>query len=476
MGAALAIVLAAGLPDAQAAFARGEYAEAEAIALAAAQPPQEGAALNLAGLARFRAGRPAAALEALDQAARSADAPEAARWHFNRGACLYELGRFAEAEQEYLAAASDPALAAVALVNAGFAALDGGSSERARSLAERARAADSGAADELISDLEAHAADAIVSPPMPQALSLRIDGAQPRGPAPLSWQGVLTVGAGFDSDALQSGLAQPGYGRQSERTPSAVAVGNLDLAWRVSPDARVSYGFDQLSFLSPSASERSLQQHAFAGTMEVRAADRLRLGGTLGAQLIFVGVSKFRGLQASAGSGAWAILEESDLTSTRVDLGFARKSGLSEFGYLSGNRIEAGLSQELRFGATTISAGYWLRDEDIGSLRESSPWWGPADVIPFGYLGHTFWGSLRLTPLERLRIELSSGVELRGYAGSRRDDQRFFGSATGSLQLWRGFSLALRYDLLVNRSNQDSRSSGQTYDKRVLTLGTSFAW
>src|SRR5207237_6632710 len=109
----------------------------------------------------FRAGRIEAALEALDQAAQAEGPPEAGPWHFNRGACLYELGRFAEAEKEYLDAALDPSLAAVALANAGFAALDAGSPERARSLAQRARGADAaGAARELIADLEAHAVSA----------------------------------------------------------------------------------------------------------------------------------------------------------------------------------------------------------------------------------------------------------------------------------------------------------------------------
>ena len=97
-----ALLLAASLDDAQAAFANGAYPEAESLALAAAEPPHAGAALYLAALARFRAGRAADALEALDAAAKAADPPEAPLWHYNRAACLYELQRFGESVLDYV--------------------------------------------------------------------------------------------------------------------------------------------------------------------------------------------------------------------------------------------------------------------------------------------------------------------------------------------------------------------------------------
>jgi tetratricopeptide (TPR) repeat protein len=538
-----ALMLAAGLQDAQAAFAREEYDQAERLALA---EPASGASLYLAGLARFRAGRTAAALEAFDQAAQTADPPQGSAWHFNRGACLYQLNRFAEAEKEFLDAALDPLLAAVSLANAGFAALDAGSSERARSLAQRAQAADgTGAARELIADLEAQAtsaageeyragisaydagrfdearlrfrraaeldpsdgrthimagaaalrlgAHAEARGEFQQALSMRLDEEDARAARDYldvlpraSWQGALTLGGGFDSNALQTGLSQPGDLARGTTgsVRSAAATGNLDLSLQLSPQARVAYDFDQLTYLSSDASDRSLQQHALAGTMEMRATDQLRLGGSLGAQLAFAGVSKFRGLQAAGGGSGWAILEESGATSTRLDLGFTRKSGLSEFGYLTGNRIDAGLSQELRAGSTTLSAGYWLRDEDVGTLQ---PALGPPQ--PFAYWGHTLWGSLRSTPLPRLRLEISGGFEFRRYADAadrspgeiiRRADQRWFSSASASLQLGRGISLALRYDLVVNRSQAENgppgTSQNQSFDKHAATLGTAFAW
>ena len=153
--------LSAGDPLASAreAFARQDYGTAEALALDVAAPPAEGAALYLAGLARFRAGRAEAALQLIERAALAADPPARGLWDFNRAACLYELGRYGEAEAAFLEAARrEPSVAAAALANAGFAALDAGAVERARALAARARSAAQGAALALVSDLERAAA------------------------------------------------------------------------------------------------------------------------------------------------------------------------------------------------------------------------------------------------------------------------------------------------------------------------------
>lgn len=174
MSLAFALVLAVSaaepeaLDTAQAAFSRGDFAQAESLALSVAQPPHAGGAWYLAGLARFRAGRPAEALEAFESAARAEDAPAVPAWQYNRGACLYELGRFAEAEAAYVEAASlDASLAPLSLVNAGFAALDDGAPARAQALAVRARAAASGAALDLVSELEQEIAAAEGAPPAP---------------------------------------------------------------------------------------------------------------------------------------------------------------------------------------------------------------------------------------------------------------------------------------------------------------------
>ena len=39
--------------------------------------------------------------------------------------------------------------------------------------------------------------------------------------------------------------------------------------------------------------------------------------------------------------GTWLAFDESELTSTRIDLGLMQKAGLSEFDYLGGQRFDA---------------------------------------------------------------------------------------------------------------------------------------
>src|SRR5260221_3092551 len=297
IAALLALAAASGsLEEAQAAFARADYPQAESLALAAAEPPHAGAALYLAGLARFRAGRAAAALEALDGAARAEDAPHDALFHFNRGACLYQLGRFRDAQTEYEEAARDSAIAAVSLSEAGFAALDAGAPALARDFAGRARAVATGAALTLVAELDALLADASAAAEYkegislydggrfaearehfrrataldPQdgrsrimsgaaayrlgasgeargerekALSLPLDEADARAARAYlerlgsRWQATLRLAAGVDSDPFQTGLVEPSELGPGSQTPgaSAVATAEAALSWRFAP-------------------------------------------------------------------------------------------------------------------------------------------------------------------------------------------------------------------------------------------------
>jgi tetratricopeptide (TPR) repeat protein len=144
----------APLEQAQRAFDDGRYEDAERLALPWTKPPQAGAAWTLVGLARFRNGEPARALEALQKASTAADAPEPAMGHFNQGACLFALGRFSEAEQAFLEAATLPSLKALALVQAAWAAYEQGNLPAARKWLRASSAKE--AADSLWALLEAN--------------------------------------------------------------------------------------------------------------------------------------------------------------------------------------------------------------------------------------------------------------------------------------------------------------------------------
>jgi tetratricopeptide (TPR) repeat protein len=586
LAAAAAAAASAALEPAQAAFARGEYDRAETLALAAAEPPQAGAALYLVGLARFRAGHPAEALEALEQAARASDPPALPLWHYNRGACLYELGRFREAESAYLEAADlDASLRTVSLVNAGFAALDGGSPERARALSIRARATASEQEAQLVTDLDAHISGAgadrateeyrdgltaydagrfeearqrfrraaeldpsdgrslIMSgasafhlgarrearSDLERALRLPLAAADAQAARDYlaaashglagrqSWEGTLRLGAGFDNDPLQTGwFEQNEFPRfAATQAASPIATASLGLAWhppsRGNVFSEVAYAFDELAYLAVAARDRSLQQHELALAVELAASDDLRLGGSLTGQLAFTGISGFRGLQAAAGTGAWAALDEGERASTRVDLAWTPKTGLaSEFSYLTGSRLDAAITQQFRIGALAFDLGYRFRADLIGTSVQpvqaapsTVPCSGGCAVDPLSYVGNAIWVTTRASAAQWPgSLELTSGFESRDYlddsylltAGDgitnlrRRHDQRWFGGIAASVRLTGALSLTMRYDLVLNRSNTSGRDSSgrgpgeafdtddRSYDRHVLLLRTDWSW
>ncbi|MFL5343469.1 MAG: tetratricopeptide repeat protein [Hyalangium sp.] len=557
---ALVVLSATGdsLAEAQQAFAEGRYAGAEQLALQAAQPPRLGAALYLVGLARFRAGRPAEALEALDAAGRAEDAPEPAPWSFNRGACLYELGRFEEAEQAFLQATADESLSRVAWVNAGFAALDAGSPERAAQWAARAKAGAAGRELSLVEELLGQVAHAqghsegegdeeyrqglqsfdtgrfeearahFLQAARKDSLSSRArlmagasayragdrDQAREELRAALalqleprdreiardyldrlsyglraSGQGLgasVGGGVGFDSNVLQVGVAprDGAVGTGATTTGSTFVEVGLGLVARLRLSdtvfAQLSYGGSQRGYTLESTRDYSLQLHRTQAAVEWEATRRFRLGASAGGDVFFTGLSAFRGLQAAANSSGWLALDESELTSTRLDAAFSRKIGLSnEFSYLTGHRLDATLSQDVRLRSLLVTAWYRYGEDRIGTLVQAAS--GGVEgmsqeyVIPFAWTGHATGASARWEVSEGWEASLSAGVEWRHYTdesflrvqaadGSveewdrrRRQDVRFLVGPAVTAQLKKHLQLSVRYDLLVNQSNMDTR-------------------
>lgn len=561
---ALVVLAATGdsLSEAQQAFAEGRYAGAEQLALQAAQPPQQGAALYLVGLARFRAGRPAEALEALDAAGQAQDAPEPAPWNFNRGACLYELGRFEEAEQAFLQATADESLSRVAWVNAGFAALDAGSPERAAQWAARAKAGAAGRELALVEELleqVAHAqgrsesegddeyrqglqsfdaglfkearehflqaakkdsasgrarlmagASAYRAGDRDQAredisvaLSLELEPKDRQVARDYldrlsyglraSGQGLgASVGGsvGYDSNVLQVGVAprDGSVGTETTTGSTFMEVGlGLVARLRLSDTvfAQLSYGGSQRGYLVESTRDYSLQLHRTGAAVEWEATRRFRLGASAGGDVFFTGLSAFRGLQAAGNASVWLALDESELTSTRLDASFSRKIGLSsEFSYLTGRRMDALLSQDVRLRSLLVTAWYRYGEDRIGTLVQSASSEGAGPsleyVIPFAWTGHATGASARWEVSEGWEASLSGGVEWRRYQGEsylqvqtldgsveelgrrRRQDVRFLLGPAVTAQLMKHLQLSVRYDLLVNQSNVDTRLTDST--------------
>lgn len=574
------------------AFSAHRYEDAEALALSAAEQsaPRNGAALYLAGLARFRSGRPEEALEALNAAGLAPDAPARAQWQFNRAACLYELGRFREAEQAYLEAAADPALARVAYANAGFAALDAGAPDRARRLADRAREgatdAELALVEDLLAQLESDGEPEPESPPddtyanaldafdrgrfeearagflevaredpslgrarlMAGAAAYRLgDRARAEedvraslalklsaGEADVARQYLdrlsfglrsereglqtwVTVGAGFDTNPLQMGFAQREVlaGRMGPRTGSPfasvylAAVHRLELGdvW----SARFSYAGEQRAYASFVARDYSIQAHRLTAAAE-RSMARFRLGASANGDVAFTGLDALRGLQAAATGSAWFAFDESAITSSRVDLSFSRKLGLSdEFSYLSGGRYDVTASQWLRVGMRWAQAWYRFRSDDTGTLELDDPL--GRFVVPFAYRSHAVGVSARAPLADWLDAELEVSGErrrateetyLRMLASDgttsivnrrRREDTRLTLAPALTFRLSPRLGVSAEYELIINRSNIDARLadppgacaapdyschaldySNENYTKHVFTVGFGGTW
>jgi len=491
--AALSLAAASSsLDEARAAFAAADYARAERLALQAAVPPDPGAALYLAGLSRFRLGRPAEALAAIDRAGDAADAPAA--WHFNRAACLYALERFGEAEAEFLAAARDPTFQTLALVQAGFSALDAGATSRAREHAARARAGAGPRLGELVDDLDA----ALAGPPAGTAAAR--DPSPP--PPPRRWEAGASLELGWDDDALQAGLGSPERGAGSARVGSPVALASGWGALRLpagAATAEVAYAFSQLAYQAASAQDRSVQLHELS--LALRGAPRpglhLEAAGTGG--LALAGLSDLRSLQSWGGLQGAAALEHGNRASTHLDLGVAWKRGWNEFGYLGGSRLEAGLWEELRRGAARLRGGYRLRLERIGELRTTTGeagGMGPchegcSELQPLAYQGHLAWLAGRWGPLDWLRLDAGLGWEWRRALSDwrlvaqppdgapfevrrgRATEQRWSSSATATARLSPRLSLSLHHEWLGGRPGAAAAAG---WDKQVVLVGAAWSW
>jgi tetratricopeptide (TPR) repeat protein len=517
LAAALALLLATASPEslaaAQAAFAAGNYPRAERLALEAGAPPSA-EALYLTGLARFRDGRPAEALEAFDRSREGADSPAA--WHFNRGACLYELKRNVEAEAEFLLAADEAEFAPLALVNAGFAALDAGATERAATLAGRARAAATAASLPLVEELEqAIKGGAVVGPAPAPAVQ----------PQPDQWTIDAHLEAGWDTDALRASsgaLERPG---QASGPGSPLLVASAGAAWRgpvLGLTGQASYAFSQLAYLNPQARDRSEQQHDLLLALRFAPRRDLQLETSLFGQYALAGLSELRGLQLAGGArlaGAWDLANDQ---TSRLGGSFTAKDGLgSEFASLDGSRWEADLSHEVRWERLLVQLGYRLRAEQIGTSTTQNPSVPPGAPLcplgcavseqqPLGYLGQTGWLSARVAATPRLWLDATVGGEWRSYDQSmsttftrpdgsevvtalrQRLERRLTTSATLTWRLNDWLALSMRHDLLGSHSTLRPVSGGATcppmqpacppagdaesWNKQVFTVGASGAW
>ena len=290
------------------------------------------------------------------------------------------------------------------------------------------------------------------------------------------------AGLGFDNNVFQVGVASRDVsGARSTVTASAFAEAGLGLVSRLRLSdtvfAELSYGGTQRAYGLSTAQDYSLQLHRATAALEWDVERGVRLGASAWGELFFTGLSSFRGLQSSVSGSAWLALDESEWTSSRLDVSFAHKEGLgSEFSYLGGGRLDATLSQELRLRSVGLLAWYRYREDRMGTLEQAVS--GDSSrqyVIPFGWAGHAVGASARWVLSERWDASLNAEAEWRGYLADsylrvqgtegsveewgrrRREDTRVLLSPAVSLRLTDHLQLSARYEVLVNLSNVDTR-------------------
>jgi hypothetical protein len=305
---------------------------------------------------------------------------------------------------------------------------------------------------------------------------------------------------GYDSNPLQAGLFEPTELHSAgTSTGSALSTVEAGLAYRFSPADRwlgeLAYGFQQVAYLDPTAADRSLQLHALNFSLQRALSEQLRAGFLVTGEMDLTGLGGLRGLQRIGRFGAFAALDESATSTTRVDLAVSRKAGLSEFSYLSGNRLDAAVTQQLLSREWTLDLGYAFRLEDIGSAPVGGQCFGacpPQPVEDFGYAAHSFWAAAKMSPLSRFTFSMAAGVELRSYLDdslpqkpqtATRSDQLYFANATASVRATSALALSMRWDLFDNQSNAEGIGApglaalpDRRYVKQMVSVGTLLWW
>jgi tetratricopeptide (TPR) repeat protein len=361
------------------AFQRGAWKDSESE-LDGALAASEGASSSELGTAYYL--RSMAALEAGDAAGarRFADAglrhaPNDAYLHLQRGDLALVARDFARAEQSYTVALA--------------AGLDGA----ARSEAE----------DRL---------EALY--PLPA-----------RGP--FAW---AAAGAGFDSNASQSGLTDTLTATDSrERSASAFSSfsGNTGMVWRPRRDLALSpsYGLDVLLLLSEPVRDLSLQAHSLGINAGLALGHGVALHAGGSGHLVLTGLDRVSPMSREAELALGMTLEHSASHESTARTSVRAIDGSSSREYLSGTRLDAALGQRWRWTGWDVWASAGVRRNAIGTqalaLRaELSALCGAVCDgvvyrVPLGYWGPWLEARTRHSMLGRVTLEANFKLEYRRY-------------------------------------------------------------
>jgi hypothetical protein len=237
-------------------------------------------------------------------------------------------------------------------------------------------------------------------------------------------------GAGYDSNAAQSGLAEAIAATDtSERTGSAFSsiAASVGYVFRLAPNASLGpyYALDWLLLFDPAVRELSLQSHGAGLRLDWAPEPDLVVRLTGATALTLTGVAQTQALAFETLLGGELALSHGARATTRARLDLRGLYGLEGNDYLSGTRIDAALGETFRWPRARLLTGLGFRYNAIGAnevaLREElllgcgSLCDGLVYRIPFGYLGP--WADLQLSydVTHALRVEGNFRFEYRHY-------------------------------------------------------------
>lgn len=304
------------------------------------------------------------------------------------------------------------------------------------------------------------------------------------------WLSFAAVGAGIDTNVMQTGMTRPDevLSTSGTTTGSAFGTASLSLILRVpvskATELKASYSFFQVAYHEPDYDDFSLQQHAGVLSLETLRDRRLRAGLLVRGDYAWTGLrTGLKPFQGTAAVEPFLVLREGDWASTRVAVQAALKQVPTEdLAFLAGQRLELSATQELRPWKLYASATVFRRYERLGTRRIDMDYvvrpvclmCSGDYVIPFAYTadGASLYLSLRI--FERLRLGATGRFEHRRYDGEsyldgtrpdgttgrwnvrRRIDNRLSAGGSVAIGIMKWLELTARYDLGMAVSNFDN--------------------
>ncbi len=399
------------------------------------------------GLAAMRAGNFAEAIRHLDAAQKAGI--RHTRLHYNRGVCLYRLGRYEEAELSFEAVAMDASMAPVAYFNLGLISERRGDAARARQWFEYALRE---AGDENLRTLARSKLAGLGAPASAPSHASR-------------WSGEWSAALGYDSNVVSA--SDEGGGASGAGDSYLDLYGSADFVLRGTKRDGFTLGMtaELTDYQDYDEDYRALGANLF-----YRHQGAV-WGGRAGA---LVEQSHFGDFDYQRKTALRLKAERELSAQRRLSLGYdhIRLDDLDPyFSYLSGTSQRFRIDTAWALPDYTLRAGYALELNDREDLTEGMAFtsYSPTRHSLGAGLGFDLpanW-TARLDADYRYSRYNDAGRDTGGNDLGRREDHRWRATARLGHPLGRGLDVVLWWRYLDNESNVAQRS----YHRMLMTLG-----